>query len=472
MGVRITDEFSYINIGDRRLDKRAALILEKFSQNPEASIPQIFKQQSDMQGCYRFFKNDLVNAAKLLKPHQGRTIERMKHFPVILCPQDTSSLDFTDKPLTKGLGKLESKHTRGILVHPTLAITPDRLPLGIIHNHLWIRDPNIKNRDKGSCERAKIPITEKESNNWLVSYQECCKISKQLPETQIVNISDREADIVDLLYLGSLESKKGGAHLLIRANHDRQLEVSDDRIEKTLKPVIKKAPIFGETSFDLPATKGRKARKVTQTIRAQKLKIKIPQSCQAKLTSFWINVVIAIEEDPPEGEKPISWILLTTLPIEKFTQICTIIEYYLCRWEIEVFFKTLKSGCKIEDRGLRDIERLCSLTTVLMIVAWDVLYILKMGRTCPSLSCTIIFEENEWKSVYLAVNKRIPVKPPLLGEFVRTIGILGGYPARKNDPPPGPKVIWKGIQAMSNFALLWKSAQEAQLEFSVKKTYV
>jgi hypothetical protein len=174
-----------------------------------------------------------------------------------------------------------------------------------------------------------------------------------------------------------------------------------------------------------------------------------------------MNAVMAIEENPPEGCEALTWVFITTLDINTFEKAASVISYYLARWEIEVLFKILKSGCDIEGKCLTDKESLSSLISVCLIIAWRILYVMKMGREFPKISCEVLFSANEWKPVYKVINKgkKLSEDPPPLGEFIRMIGQLGGYPNRKNDPPPGPKVIWSGLSRMYDLCNAWYAFQ-------------
>lgn len=128
---------------------------------------------------------------------------------------------------------------------------------------------------------------------------------------------------------------------------------------------------------------------------------------------------------------------------------------------MEIFFKILKSGCKIEERELKTAARLKNMMAIFFVLAWRLMYIIGMGRKHPDIACSELFEDVEWKSVYKIVKKKpIPSIPPSLEEFIFMIAGLGGYIAGKNRPPPGPKVMWKGMSKMSDFALAWESFEK------------
>ncbi len=170
-----------------------------------------------------------------------------------------------------------------------------------------------------------------------------------------------------------------------------------------------------------------------------------------------INEVMEIEKDCPEEEKTVMWIFITSLPINNFEEVSKVIKYYLCRWEIETFFKVLKSGCKIEERQLQSTDRMKSLISVFLILSWRIMFTMMLGRVCSEVSSGDLFTASEWKSVCKILNKVVPRKPPPLGEFIEMIGRLGGYTKRKNGGPPGVKAMWKGMVRMVDFSIAWEA---------------
>jgi Transposase Tn5 dimerisation domain len=147
---------------------------------------------------------------------------------------------------------------------------------------------------------------------------------------------------------------------------------------------------------------------------------------------------------------------LTSLPIEKLDQVREVIESYCVRWMLEVFFRTLKTGCRAEERRFEQIDRQLRCLAVYLIVTWRTLYVCRLGRRCPEISCEAVFETSEWKAVYrVAQNKAPPTQPPSLGEMVRMVAQLGGYVRRRRSDPPGPQTVWLGMQRVHDFALCW-----------------
>ena len=211
---------------------------------------------------------------------------------------------------------------------------------------------------------------------------------------------------------------------------------------------------MGEIEFRVRASKTRSARQVIQSIRSATIKLKPPARCGYKLSTVRINAVFASETNPPEGEKPIEWLLITSLPVRTFEQAATIVEWYTARWEIEILFRILKDGCKIQKLQLNPPLRLLPCVALYMIVAWRVLFLTMLGRQCPELDCEVVFTTEEWQAIYRVVKQKPrPQKPLALGEIIPMVSSLGGYLQQKHDGPPGPKALWIGLQRIRDFVI-------------------
>jgi Transposase Tn5 dimerisation domain/Transposase DDE domain len=199
----------------------------------------------------------------------------------------------------------------------------------------------------------------------------------------------------------------------------------------------------------------RETRQAKVEVRAARVTLRPPYRPDRKLPPVTVNVVLVSEMNPPHGETAVEWILLTTLPIDTSEQVRTIVEYYCVRWCIEILFRTLKSGCRIEKRRFEHIDRLLPCLGVYLIVAWRTLLVCRLGRECPELDCEVIFEPSEWKAVWVAVYQTPPPqKAPPLGKMVHLIASLGGYVDRPKSEP-GPQTVWIGLQRMYDLAWAW-----------------
>ena len=476
----ILEELRTVSLPDARLEQRCRLVLDRLSSKSMQSIPTACGGWAETQAAYRFFSNERITPSQLLKPHRDATLERIGQHAVVLLPQDTTQFEMTRQEERLG-GPLSDEEHWGYLDHITLAVTPERLTLGVVSSQLWARDAEqfrerTRGRNQQRSKRRAKPIQEKESYRWIEGYQQACAVAEQVPHTQVVSISDSEGDIYE--YFAAAAERPGiKAEFIIRGCQDRCVE-RDQTDEKALETAAKlretaaAGPELGTLtihvskreaqSHDGSKRRGKRtARQATVSVQSSTMVLQPPQrpQDQGKLPAAPVNVVLVRELHPPEGEPAIEWLLLTSLPVKSFEQACLVIDYYTCRWECEVFFRVLKSGCTIEELQLETTERFEKCLTLYLVVAWRVLYVMRLGRECPDLPCDVVFTPDEWQAVYAVVHKKPATEKPKLGEMVKMVAQLGGYLHRKNDSPPGPKALWIGLQRTKDLALGWRTAR-------------
>lgn len=447
------EELKSANFGDKRLNNRFEKLIDTFSVSPNDSIPVSCQSWTDTIAAYRFFNNNNVSSDKILSPHKELTIKRIQDQSVVLLLQDTTEFDFSRDKKIQGMGPLSYEHQIGFHLHPTIAVTPSRVCLGTIDSYAWAREKLLcKSRN-----RKAIPFEEKESYRWLLSYRASTDVAYQCPNTLIVNISDREGDIYEVLKEAQLNNDINKARVIMRANHDRCLVDNNGfRINEKLWEIVTETSPIANIEFDMQPRKGKSTRQVKQSIYSKQVWIPDPQSKAKKPPKIKVNAIACIERCPPEGEQPVQWILLTTLPTSTVEESLLVVKWYLCRWEIEIFFKILKSGCEVEKLQFETYEATLNCITLYMIVAWRIFYLTMVGRESPEISCEKLLARNEWQSVYLMTQKeKPPESAPSVGEMLKMIAKLGGHLGRKNDRLPGPKTMWIGIKRMRDFALAW-----------------
>jgi hypothetical protein len=458
----IAEELATLDLGDARLDRRCHAVLERLFSKPSISIPAACRGLAEMTAAYRFFDNDRVDEYELLRPHRNATVARIREQRVVLLPQDTTELDYSrPQEVIAGAGPLTLKTRIGFHNHAQIAFTPQRLCLGVIDADIWGRDPLEFGK---RLEKAQKPIEQKESFRWLQGYRRACEVAEQAPTTQIVSVSDAEGDIYECFLAALPEPSQRKADWIIRAAQDRLLAKesrSNDGTVRKLRQALAATPILGTVAVEVSRKAGRRARTASMTVQSVTVHLRPPErrtDPPQRLDGMAINAVLVREADPPADEDAIEWLLLTNLQVATFAEAVTIIEYYSCRWQIEIFFKVLKSGCKVERLQLESEERLKPCLLLYMIVAWRVLFVTMMGRECPELPCTALFAEEEWKSVWAIVKRQpTPTTPPLLAEFIKMVAGLGGHIGRKGDGPPGPQTMWIGLQRTVDFAMAWKT---------------
>ena len=438
------EEFGTVRLYDDRLKQRLYKIAQDFYNAPVANIPEASGSKAGTMGAYRFFQNPKVSMDIVLDAHCEATIDRIREHRTVLAPQDTSTLNYTAHPTTQGLGPVNTTGDRnvGLLLHDTLAFTEDGTPLGILDAQCWARDPEDLQKSK---RRYDLPIEQKESYKWLRSFQRVAEIQKLCPETRLVSIGDRESDIYELFELANKTPNAPG--LLVRSERSRNRKLD----QGVLWDVMAQKEVAGSLQIHVPRSGSRKARDTWVDIRFDKVRLTCPKRKKEMSADLDVWAVYVLEKTGQEPvASPIEWLLLTTVAVNSFADAQKRVEWYSGRWGIEVYHRTLKSGCRIKDRQLGTADRLETCLGVDMVVAWRIYHLTMLGREIPDAACSVFFKDVEWKALCCYVNKTpvAPEKPPTLKEAVYMIGAMGGHLGRKGDGFPGTQTLWRGLQRL------------------------
>jgi Transposase DDE domain. len=371
----LSNEFENVPINDQRLINRLIVTAEILENQPEKSIPDACGNWAATKATYQLFANEKVTSEAILNSHRLNTIERIGKYPVVLLIQDTSTIDFSTHKKTEGLGSFTSgKYSYGLLMHSVLAVSPNGVPLGLLYQYIWAREtsPKYTKRD----QHRELPIEAKESHKWLKALDDSLN---GLPNPMsTVTIADREADIYEFFK----KAHELGTHLLIRATRNRRILEEC----KLLFDQIEQAPEVGQCVVDIPRRSDQNVppRQAKLSVRYRRVTV-CPAHCHIKEPKETITLyaILAREIEFPEGEEPVEWFLLTTIPVGSLEEAIQKIEWYRERWKIERFHYILKSGCNIEDLQLETKERLENAITLYSVIAWRLSWLIYQARVTP-----------------------------------------------------------------------------------------
>jgi hypothetical protein len=461
----VMQEMGSVDLKDGRINARLREVLSQLGQRPTASIPAACGGHADMTAAYRLFDNEKVTFARILAPHAERTRQRMAAQPRVLLVQDTTEIDLT-RPTrqVQGAGSLNGGTRQGLFLHPLHAFSTDGTPLGTLSATHWVRQPGAGNAPLTRAQEVAIPIAEKESWRWLQMLRVAQQQAPHCPHTQLICVCDSEADIYEIL------AEPPRIDWIVRACHDRALIGGTDReMTAHLRQRLLAQPRLYTDTINVRARaltiacdrrrrrQPRRARQAQVHVRSASVTLRPAWRADRKLPAVTVNAVLVSEVDAPEGDEPIEWLLLTNLPVADAALTREVVAYYGIRWMIEIFFRVLKSGCRIEARRFQHLDRLQACLAVYLIIAWRTLYVCRLARACPQVDCQAVFEPAEWKAVWTVLRHTAPPsEPPALAEFVLMVAQLGGYVRSKNSPP-GPQTVWIGLQRTYDFALCWNS---------------
>lgn len=441
----VEEEFGVSDLGDKRLNKRLYQLVRDFYASPGGHIPEVCGSRSGAKAAYRFFDHQEVSRDKILRSHYESTQRRISGHPVVLAVQDTTSLNYTGHSSTEGLGPIARKKegAMGLTLHDTMVFTPEGVPLGLIDIQCWARE--AKGRESQVLVK-ELPIEEKESYKWILSYRAATEAQRVCPGTMVVSVGDRESDLHELFSEAAL--CKGGAKFLVRSERGRRRTTETGKLWE----VMAAKPIVGYQDVALPRKGDRQARVARLAVTFGEEVLQVPQAVR-HLSSVKAWVVYARETGVPvTAEEPLEWMLITNVETNNFEEACQRLHWYTKRWGIEVYHKTLKSGCKIEERQLGHARRIENCLAIDLVVAWRIYYLTKQGRETPDVPCSVFFEEAEWKALVCFINKdpREPKEQPTLREAVRMVAGLGGFLGRKGDGEPGTQTTWRGLQRLDD----------------------
>lgn len=364
-------------------------------------------------------------------------MQRVNRNPVVLSVQDTTDLNFgTNRAKTTGLGFFGRTVEQGIKVHSALAISGTGEPLGLLHQYTWSRS---ERRGRRSSYKKK-PTAEKENQRWLDTAQAASAGVNE--SVRLVHVADREADFYDFL----AQPRLGHHHLLIRAVQNRRVQHELGY----LLPTIQQSSELGRRSIPICRRPERPAYLAQLSLRAMRLRLEVPQHHpQAKqFQPIEINVLWVEELDPPQGQAPITWLLLTSLPIDQLEAAWQCVKWYSYRWLIERFHYILKQGCQIEALQLSSATRLENALATYSIVATRLLWLTYQARLAPQQSCSEILEAAEWRLLRRKFEpKNRSKKPPTLSQAIGWIARLGGFMGSAQ-AEVGVKTLWRGISKL------------------------
>jgi hypothetical protein len=447
----VETETAGCDLGDVRLNRRLEAMLEALGDRPGESLPTAFQDWSNTKAAYRFFSNGNISEDKILEGHFAASALRIRATDgPILILQDTTEFSFKrSAPEKVGFTKISTgrklkegrfqKHAVcGLLMHASMAITPEGLPLGLTAAKFWSRS---KFKGTAALKRkinpTRVPIEQKESMRWLDNLRLSTELTGA-PE-RCVHVGDRESDIYELYCL----SEELGTGFLVRSCVDRLAEDGGTTIAKVMAEVQSSGT--HEVRFRDAQGKDHCA---MLSVKHATMTVRPPIGKQRKYRHQNLQVIHAEELNPPEGRAPVFWKLITNLPVTTHAEAVHKLDWYALRWKIETFFRTLKVGCRIEELRLATADRLANCIAMCCVVAWRVSWLTMLSREVSTASPDAVFTNVERSLLERVTPERKRKMTRDLNFYVRAVARLGGYLDRTSDAQPGTTVIWRGLSRL------------------------
>lgn len=456
-GSWIDQELDGCSFVDERLGHRFRTFLEQLATAPGESIPLVCQDWTNTKAAYRFLDNPRVSEAEILAGHFAATRARFSETsgPVLVL-HDTTEFSYKREDI-EAVGKRRigvagarpdgrPRHYTacGLLMHSSLAVTTEGLPLGMTAIKFWTRTKfKGANALKRRINPTRVPIEEKESIRWLENLQRSTALLGD--PARCIHIGDRESDIYELL----CEAQVAGTHFLVRTCVDR---LAGDGTH-TIATEMEEVPCKGVHRVEVLDRKGNPSTALLE-LRFRRIRVLPPIYKQFRYPELTLTVLHATERGKPRGRDKIEWKLLTDLPVSSRGEAIQKLQWYAMRWKIETYHKILKSGCRAEQSKLRTAERLVNLLAAFCILSWRIFWLTMVKRAMPDAPPKLAFTNLEISLLneLFKDSESSPARGRLSAYLVR-MARLGGYLARATDPPPGNTVVWRGMSRLTDIAI-------------------
>jgi len=462
-------QLAMVDLGDARRNDRLVSLLTVMAQRPGKSLPQQCEHDAPLKAAYRLLDCPALKHEELIASSAAATVEQLQARPVtgmVLSIQDTTSLNFTTHEALAGRGPIgNNSKTQGFFAHTSLLVGEQGPVHGLLECEVYARDQAAQKARKCG-ERNRMPAAQKESQRWVRSARHSAQLCELLPGSEgVVSIADREADMYELLIEARqlCEQHGGRYHLLVRAQHDRELEDHGQRLWEHLA----RQPAEVCWQIETPAPKGlHGVRQRRVEALWQKVSLAVPahqkkyQGCSAPVE---LTVIIVREPSPPPDSEALEWVLLTTWPVSDAEGARRVAGWYARRWQIEVMHRVWKSGCKVEQRRLREPRAAQVMIVLDLLTAVMLMGLVSQARHQPDASvegwlsndqCTVLRHQFENEKTGTAG------RPLTIAQAVRWIAQLGGHRRAPSSPPPGADTLWRGQARLHDITLGWRLASQ------------
>ncbi len=452
--------FDQADFGDVRRNVRMAESLDIMKRNPGGSLPDKLAEPADLRALYRLLDCQDVTHKTIMEAIGNHTFAQIAACPdPVLILHDATELDYSSlKSLADDLAQIGKGNRRGYICQNVLAVNAKTgAVLGLVDQILHKRAETPK-KETAAQHRNR---TTRESLLWP-------KGTRHLPaDSGLTDVCDRGADTFEFLE----HEYKCGRQFVIRSSKVRKVYAGHQIGEETelLADFAEGVPELGRFTMEVQYQPGRTGSKKRTARTAREAEFTIQAApvlvCRPHVKKgvhgddpLPLSVVRVCEVDPPVGEKPVQWTLLTNKPTGTFKQAWDVTEIYEKRWIIEELHKGQKTGCKIEDIQFTTVDRLqpaIALLTALAVTLLNLRDISRMKDAHETAASDVL------NSVYIAVLslwRFNEVKELNAHEFFYALARLGGHQNRSSDHAPGWIVIWRGWAKLQNMILGYQAA--------------
>lgn len=440
------ETYGHAQLGHAARTKRLVSMAASVAMKPAGKVTSVAGTVAQREGAYRFLEDEVVSARAVGEASAWACAQLASGLPVVVVPEDGTSLKLTDTQGDKGTGPIGSRvaGARGLQVMTALGVSEEGVPLGVLAQRSWARGSQPVSKSGGGHDARHSE--ERESFQWLAVMEEVLLALAQMdcaarPWFQ----KDRGADCWQLLqYMG----RQREVLVTVRAAQNRRLA----GCQGYLFGVLRHAPVLGRLDVQVPAQEGRPARTARLKVRARQVRLLLRDRRTGRRDVCTLWALSAREVGAlPQGQQRLCWRLLTNFPLTSFQDACRVLRAYGLRWRVEDFHKTWKSVCRVEDSQLRSAQAIEKWARLLADNAMRIERLKHLARTQPDAPANVELSQEEVDAL-LILKRPEDFKArrlPSISTAVTLIAELGGYTGSTSSRgPPGSITIGRGLQQL------------------------
>jgi len=426
---------------DRRVSGRILLMGKAWERRPGQPTPVRFPDEAARKGACRLLSNKKVSMDDILESHRQSTVDRCARHGVVLAVQDTTGLNYdARKRQTRGLTPIGGT-ARGVYAHLHVAFSTGGQALGVL---------DIDGDFRSRCAKGGPEL--KESIRWIEGVDTAAELSAACGGgTRVISVADREGDIWEYYERQQALSDRVGC--LVRVNNSRQRKVlAEDGTRVKLREHVESLPALATRTIEIEAQGGKRARSrrtATLQIRCARVHVMAPGNARKSIPLIAVSAREKGRSKSARGRQPLNWLLLCSEGEADARHAVQICQWYEARWSIEEYIRTLKTGCRSQERQFDDRQDLLKCLAFDAIAAWRVLSLQRLAKYQPCRLATECIDPDRIRVLRVLLhhqNRKFTIRPPPdlgIRQYVIDLARLAGFSPTAKQPLPGTRKLWQ-----------------------------
>jgi hypothetical protein len=454
------DDFRDVDLGDRRRTRRLVAALTGIQAQPAAGFPKVFEDNASLEAFYRLIGNPDVGYDTLQAHHATKAWERARtadgQTGQTLVLYDTTEYVVSGEAHRPGLAQRGQRQM--FWGHHAIAVPErgGRVVHGTVGFHPYVQRKKRWYLVHGDDTETVLDVG---SDRWIDLFDE---VHRNSGDPDVIHVMDREGDSYALL----AEMDAQEASFVTRSMHDRLCELDGTPISAIVEgeEVVAVRDVYlspRNGSKRPPSSRvthpNRKSRRARLSVRYREVLLRCPDAARVSGPyDLHVTVVDVVEANPPNGETPVHWRLLTNMPVRSEADALRIVDIYRRRWIIEEYFKAIKTGCAFSKRQANTRRSLICTLSLLLPVAVTLVNLRTLAEEDPKAPWATVLNDVQFEVLREAVPKHRLTDQANVKQVMLAVAALGGH--LKSNGDPGWWVLGRGLEDLFKREAGWRAA--------------